>query len=94
MEMNKGYKIKIMGAPPDGPTNALCNNQSVVDNLTLPESQLEKKHLRICYHYVRECCAEQMVRIAFEKMSDNLADLCTQVLGQQKRKDLCQRILY
>lgn len=96
MEMNEGlrYKLRMMGVPIVGPTNVLCDNKAVVDNSTLPESQLKKKHLSICYHYVRECCAKKAARIAFEATDSNLADLCTKVLGQSKRKELCQRLLY
>ena len=96
LEMSEGsrHKLRMMGVPVEGPTNVLCDNKAVVDNSTLPESQLKKKHLSICYHYVRECCAKKAARIAFEETHNNLADLCTKVLGQSKRKELCQRLLY
>ena len=96
MEMNEGlrYKMRMMGIPLMGPSNVLCDNKSVVDNSSLPESQLKKKHLSIAYHYVRECCAKQAARIAFEPTDTNLADLCTKVLGPTRRKELCQRLLY
>ena len=96
MEMNEGlrYKLRMMGVPISGPTNVLCDNQSVVDNTTLPESQLKKKHLSICYHYVRECCAKLSARIAFEHTESNLADIATKVLGQARRKFLCSKLLY
>ena len=56
MEMNEGlrYKLRMMGIPLLGPSNVLCDNHSVVDNASLPESQLKKKHLPIAYHYARE----------------------------------------
>ena len=96
MEMNDGlrYKLRMMGIPIAGPSNVLCDNQSVVDNSSLPESQLKKKHLSIAYHYVRECCAKGAAQIAFESTETNLADLCTKVLGWQRRKNLCSRLLY
>ena len=57
--MNDGfrYKLRMMGIPIMRPTNIFCDNQSVVNNSTKPESVLKKKHLSICYHEVRECCA-------------------------------------
>ena len=96
MEMNEGlrYKLRMMGIPLLGPSNVLCDNHSVVDNASLPESQLKKKHLSIAYHYVRECCAKLAARIAFEPTETNLADLCTKVLGYVKRRALCKRLLY
>ena len=96
MEMSEGlrYKLRMMGIPIAGPSNVLCDNKSVVDNASLPESQLKKKHLSIACHYVRECCAKLAGRIAFEPTETNLADLCTKVLGWQRRRALCKKLLY
>ena len=78
----------MMGIPADGPSNVLCDNKAAVDNSSLPEPQLKKKHLSICYHYARECCAKLAARIAFEGSCSSLADICTKVLGKAKRKEL------
>ena len=96
MEMNEGlrYKLKMMGIPVAGPSNVLCDNKVAADNSALPEPQLKKKRLSICYHYVRECCAKLAARIAFEDSCSNLADICTKVLGKIKRKELCKGLLY
>jgi len=88
------YKLRMVGIPIAGPSNVLCGNQSVVDNPSLPESQLEEGHLSIAYHYARGCCAKGAARIAFESTETNLADLCTKVLSWQRRKNLCSRLLY
>ena len=47
MEMNEGlqHKLQMMGVSVGGLSNMHCNCQSVVDNSTLPESQLKKKRL-------------------------------------------------
>ena len=60
VEMNDGfrYKLRMMGIPIMGPTNIFCDNQSVVNKSTKLESVLKKKHLSICYHKIRECCAK------------------------------------
>ena len=96
VEMNDGfrYKLRMMGIPITGPTNIFCDNQSVVNNSTKPESVLKKKHLSICYHKVRECCAKGAARIAYEPTETNLADICTKVLSQTTRKVLCGYLLY
>ena len=64
----------------DGPTDVLCDNQSVVTNSSVPESQSSKKHNAICYHQVREACAADTIRIAKEDTETNLADLFTKPL--------------
>ena len=45
-ELNKGirYKLRMFGIPIDGPTNTFCDNNSVVQNVTRPESVLQKKY--------------------------------------------------
>jgi len=46
------YKLRIFGVPLTGPANVFCDNQGVVNNMTIPESVLSKKHNQICYHRV------------------------------------------
>ena len=61
------YKLRMMGVQVEGPTNVFCDNESVVKNLTKPESTLKKKHNAIAYHRgVREAQAAGIVRIAKE----------------------------
>ena len=92
MEMNEGlcYKLRVMGAPIGGGSNAFCGSQAVAGSSPLPEPQLKEKQLSTCYHYVRECCAKLAAQIAFEPTHSNFADICTKVLGWQKRRGLCQ----
>ncbi len=44
------YKLRMFGVPLVGPANVFCDNQGVVNNTTMPESTLSKKHNQICYH--------------------------------------------
>lgn len=43
-EMVEGlrYRLRMMGVPIDGPVNTLCDNDSVVKNVTNPASTLKK----------------------------------------------------
>ena len=47
------YKIRMFGVPIDGPTNVLCDNESVVKNSSNVDSRLYKKHVSIACHAVR-----------------------------------------
>ena len=47
------YKLRMMGIPLAGPTSVFCDNESVVKNLTAPESTLKKHHNAIAYHRAR-----------------------------------------
>jgi hypothetical protein len=43
----------MFGVLIDGPANVFCDNGSVVNNTTLLESTLQKKHNATCYHRMR-----------------------------------------
>jgi hypothetical protein len=88
------YKLRMMGVPIEGPTNVLCDNQSVVTNSTLPASTIKKKHNSICYHRVREAVAANVIRIAHIPTGQNLADMLTKPLGGSKLHEFCKKILY
>jgi len=88
------YKLRMFGVPLFGPANVFCDNQAVVNNTTLAESMLTKKHNQICYHRVREAAAAGIVRIAKEDTKTNLADILTKPLGLPQRRFLLERILY
>jgi len=88
------YKLRMFGIPISGPANVYCDNQSVVNNVTLPESTLTKKHNQICYHRAREAVAAGIIRIAKEDSATNLADILTKPLGLPQRRFLLERILY
>jgi len=74
------YKLHMFGVPLLGPTNVLCDNQGIMNTTTLPESVLTKKHNQICYHQVREAVATNIICIAKEDSTTNLADTLTKPL--------------
>ena len=87
------YKLRMLGVPLDGPTNVFGDNQLVINNATIPESPLKKKHVAICYHCLREACAAGVIRIAKEITDTSLADLMTKNLDRERHKSLVERIL-
>jgi hypothetical protein len=95
-EMIEGlrYKLRMFGIPIEGATDVLCDNQGVVSNSSIPESQLMKKHNSICYHRVHEACVAGTIRIAKEDSNTNLADLFTKPLPTPQRRFLLSKIVY
>ena len=70
---SKFVALRMFGVTIDGPTSVMSDNQSVQKNVSIPTSQLGKKHNTIfCYHKVCENVAAGWV-----KPQDNLADLFT-----------------
>ena len=88
------YKLRMFGIPLEGPTNVLCDNQSVVTSASIPESTLKKKHNSIAYHRVRESVASKTIRIAKEPSETNLADMLTKPLPGPKLHEFCKMVLY
>ena len=96
VEMIEALRIKLryFGVPVEGPTDVFCDNQSVFNNVSTPESTLKKKHLGICYHRCREAVAAEVIRVAKEHTSTNLADLFTKCLSYEDRERLLDYFTY
>jgi hypothetical protein len=47
----------MFSVPLEGPAKVFCDNQGVVENTSIPESVLSKKHNAISYHAVWEAAA-------------------------------------
>ena len=96
VEMIEALRIKLryFGVPVEGPTDVFCDNQSVFNNVSTPESTLKKKHLGICYHRCREAVAAGVIRVAKEHTSTNLADLFTKCLSFEDRERLLDYFTY
>lgn len=86
------YKLRMFGIPIAGPASIYCDNDSVVNNTTKPESTLKKKHNEIAYHRVREAVASSTVRIAWEDGKTNLADILTKNVNREKLTFCCSCI--
>jgi hypothetical protein len=71
------YKLRMMGITLQGPSQVLCDNNSVVLNMTLPSSTLKKKHNAIAYHHVRETVAAKVIKVNHIEGKANLADILT-----------------
>jgi hypothetical protein len=95
VEMIQGlrYKLRMMGVPLSGPADVRCDNMSVVNNTTAPESQLKKKSNAIAYHFVRECVASNTIQVTHEKSETNLADCLTKLQPAPVRQRLIRQIL-
>ena len=87
-------KLRMLGIPILEPTNTFCDKNSVVINVTKPESTLQKKHNSIAYHKVRESVASGALRVHHEPGSTNLADVLNKWLPPHKHLELCRRMLW
>ena len=88
------YKLRMFGVPIEGPTNVFCDNRGVVQNASIPESVLLKKHNAINYHAVREAVAAGIIRVGKEEGETNLADMLTKNVSGKRLWDLCWSLFW
>jgi hypothetical protein len=62
----------------------LGDNMSVVLNTTVPSSILKKKHNAIAYQRVREAIEVRIMRFAHIKSEENVSDVLTKPLSNEK----------
>ena len=96
VEMNEALHIKLrmLGIPIDSLTNGFCDNESVVKNVSIPESRQNKKHNAIAYHKVWESCASNSICLCHEPGKMNLSDVLTKFLPSAAHKQCVTHILY
>jgi hypothetical protein len=83
--------LRSLGVALDGPVLMLGNNISVVLNTRFPSSVLKKKHNAIVYHSVREAIAARIMRFAYIKSEENVSDVLTKALSNEKFHYLMKR---
>jgi hypothetical protein len=64
---------------------------SVVLNTTVPSSVLGKKHNAIAYHRVEQPIAARIMRFAYIKREENVSDVLTKPLSNDKFHYLMKR---
>jgi hypothetical protein len=96
IEMVQGllYKLRMFGVEVDTPCDVFCDNESVVKNVTRPESPIKKKHNSVAYHKARECIAGGIIRVAKEDGETNIADLFTKLLNGTKLRTLSSMCMW
>ena len=57
------YKLRELGVPIIGSCLLFGDNASMITNVTVPASQLKKKHNAIGYHRVREAVAGKVASV-------------------------------
>jgi len=77
IEQMRGNKMtfQYLGVPIQGPSILFGDNQTVVNGASMPEVKLQKRHLMLSYHYMREAIATGEYVYAFVNGKDNPADI-------------------
>ena len=82
------HKLRMMGETCEGPAYLCGDNQSVLANITVPESTLKKKYSPLARYLVLEGVAMVDWNIAYVNANNNDVDFLTKVFsfGAKRRK--------
>ena len=86
--------LRSLGVDLEGPTLMLGDNMLVVLNTSVPSSVLKKKHNAIAYHRVREAIAAKVLRFTCLKSEENVSDILTKPLCNDKFHYLVKKWLF
>jgi hypothetical protein len=74
-----------------GAVELRVDSQSVSTLAKNPVFHERSKHIRVRYHFIRDCLAEGSIHARYINIKDQLADLLTKPLGWIKFLELCSR---
>jgi hypothetical protein len=86
-----GLLTEILGAAIKTPLLKV-DNKAAIDLIKNPVHHGKSKHIRIRYHFVRECAAEGRIEVQFVGTSDQLADILTKPLARVKFLEMKEKI--
>ena len=87
------YYLRSMGVVVTKPTNIMVDNMSVVISAFNPATTLNKKHIALAYHFVREHAASKVINILKIDSVDNFADPFTKGMSSGDHGDFYHEIM-
>jgi hypothetical protein len=88
------YMLRCLGVTVERASYLFGDNLGVVQNVTIKESLLKKKHVAISYHKVREAAASGIVHPTKIDGKFNYADVCTKAQTNVTFHTLCGGLMY
>ncbi len=88
------YMMRCLGVKVEHSSLLFGDNLGVVQNATMKESLLKKKHVAISYHKVREAAASGIVHPLKIDGKHNFADICTKAQTNNVFHTLCGGVMY
>jgi hypothetical protein len=74
-----------------GAVELRVDSQSALALAKNPVFHERSKHIRVRYHFIRDCLTEGSINARYINTKDQLADLLTKPLGRIKFLELCSR---
>jgi hypothetical protein len=88
------YMLRGLGVRVETATHLYGDNLGVIQNCTMKESQLKKKHVALSYHRVREAAAASIILPIKIHTKDNFADALTKSLATADFNRLVGALFY
>ena len=88
------YMLRCLGVHVDVPSKVFGDNLGVIQNATIKDSLLKKKHIAISYHKVREAVAAGVIVPIKIASADNFSDCLTKVLPIADHNRLVNSLFY
>jgi hypothetical protein len=76
IQMCSDMQVKVVS-----PIMLLCDNQSAIASVKSPICSAKPRHIKVCYHYVRELVRDKILRIVFCPSPEMKADIMTKALA-------------
>ena len=89
------YKLRMFGGLIEDPAYVFCGNQSVMKNVTLHQSVLNKRQNLIFYHKVHEAQTTEIIRVVWiqcDHKQDYLGTNCWGSTGQRFQVELTKTV--
>ena len=87
------YMLCCFGIPVTKPTRMYGDNRGVIDSVSIPQSELKKRHIAISYHFVREAIAAKIIDVTWIASNENYADILTKDLGRNQFYTLLNELM-
>ena len=81
--------LNEIGAPQRHPTNLWCNNNGAIQVTRNPESHHRTKHIRLRYHFVKDCQRLGDISVQYIKTTQQVADSLTKALPSELHQMCC-----
>ena len=96
IEQSRSNRLTFMylGVPIDGPSILLGDNESVVRGATIPHRKLNKRHLILSWHYVRQAIATGTYDYVHIPGKINPADILSKHWGYRNVWSMLKPILF
>ena len=88
------YELRMLGAPIEGPIWMFGDNKSMIDSASQPSGRLQKRHLILTWHRLREKAAMGIVRFLHITSTENVADCLTKHLPHNPLWKLIKQWLF